>query len=208
LAASAWRAVGRRDGPPDSGVRGRPKRAWLRRANPVTLGAMRRAGAWPRIGADRPLVVVGNTVWRIKRWPVWNTWAAAGAALSVAEGQIAPKRLPWLEHQPRGGMVSGYAVSDLVPGRSRQEAPGSGATWLMTGSPFSRAGRAGFGGGSERRRNLRKSRGSRPRSFRRCTGRLNATQPAVRNSLQHLVHTRNGRGVQGKRRGTATIARL
>jgi hypothetical protein len=78
------------------------------------------------------------------------------------------------------GAVSGYAVSDLVPGRSQQEAPWNRRRLAHDRlSPFSRAERAGFGG-SERRRNLRKNRGSRPRSFRRCTGRLNATQPAVR----------------------------
>jgi hypothetical protein len=32
--------------------------------------------------------MVGNTVWRIKRRPVWNTLAAETAALSVAEGKV------------------------------------------------------------------------------------------------------------------------
>jgi hypothetical protein len=63
---------------------------------------MCRAGPWPRIGADRPLVLVGNAVWRIKRWPVWNTLAAVDAALSLAEGQIAPKRLPGSNTDPKG----------------------------------------------------------------------------------------------------------
>jgi hypothetical protein len=57
--------------------------------------------------------MVGNSVWRIKRRPVWNMWAAAGAALLFAESQIAPKRLPWINTHPVRNVVSGYAVSDL-----------------------------------------------------------------------------------------------
>jgi hypothetical protein len=36
----------------------------------------RRAEPSFRIKADLPQVLVGNTVWRIKRRPVWNTLAA------------------------------------------------------------------------------------------------------------------------------------
>jgi len=45
-----------------------------------------------RIGADLPLVFIGNTVWRIKRRPVCNSWRQerppcrllkAGAALAA-----------------------------------------------------------------------------------------------------------------------------
>jgi hypothetical protein len=46
---------------------------------------------------------------------------------------------------------------------------------------------------------------SRTRRFRRCTGRLNATQLAVSISLQPLVHTWIGGSVQGRRHGGATI---
>jgi hypothetical protein len=39
-------------------------------------------------------VLVGNTVWRIKRRPVWNTMAAAIPPLFVANGKgSAPKRV-------------------------------------------------------------------------------------------------------------------
>jgi hypothetical protein len=36
------------------------------------------------LGAVFPLILVGNTVWRIKRRPVWNISAAGGAALSLS----------------------------------------------------------------------------------------------------------------------------
>jgi hypothetical protein len=40
----------------------------------------RRTEASFRIEADLPQVLVGNTVWRIKRRPVWNTMATKNAA--------------------------------------------------------------------------------------------------------------------------------
>jgi len=51
----------------------------VRPAEPVPWG--RRTEQWLR-EADVPLDLVGNTVWRIKRRPVWNMLAAAGAAFS------------------------------------------------------------------------------------------------------------------------------
>jgi hypothetical protein len=69
MAASACRAAGWRDGPPDSGVRGRPKRNPGRPAgrDPV---AGRRPKLSLRIGAILAWVLVGISVWRIKRRPV------------------------------------------------------------------------------------------------------------------------------------------
>ena len=48
----------------------------------------RRAGRSFRVEADFPWILVGNTVWRIKRRPVWNTMATENAALFVAEGKV------------------------------------------------------------------------------------------------------------------------
>ena len=77
---------------------------------------MCRARVWPRIGAVRPLVMAGSFVWRIKRRPVLNTWAAEEATLSLAEDQIAPERSPWSHTAPIKDVVSGYAVRDWCPG--------------------------------------------------------------------------------------------
>jgi hypothetical protein len=70
MTVSAYRAAGSRDGPPDSGVRGRPKRNPGRRAERDPGGAKRRAELSLRGGAIFPWIMVGNTVWRIKRRPV------------------------------------------------------------------------------------------------------------------------------------------
>jgi hypothetical protein len=48
----------------------------------------RRAERSFRVEADLPWILVGNTVWRIKRRPVWNTMATENAALFVAEGKV------------------------------------------------------------------------------------------------------------------------
>jgi len=65
-------------------VRGRPKRNLKHRAEPdfpgMICGMKRRAALSFRIEADLPQILVGNTVWRIKRRPVWNTMAAENAA--------------------------------------------------------------------------------------------------------------------------------
>jgi len=53
----------------------------MRRAEPVPGGDARRTKLLLRIGAGLPLGWVGNTVWRIKRRPVWNRLAAEGAAM-------------------------------------------------------------------------------------------------------------------------------
>ena len=54
----------------------------VRRAEPVPGRSVRRTEHWLR-EADVPLVLVGNTVWRIKRRPVWNV-LAAGAPLYLS----------------------------------------------------------------------------------------------------------------------------
>jgi hypothetical protein len=46
----------------------------------MICGMKRRAAPSFRIEADLPQILVGNTVWRIKRRPVWNTMAAENAA--------------------------------------------------------------------------------------------------------------------------------
>jgi len=51
-------------------VRGRPKRKPWRRAERGPTGAIRRAKLSLRFVAVAPLILVGNTVWRIKRRPV------------------------------------------------------------------------------------------------------------------------------------------
>jgi hypothetical protein len=69
----------------------------VRRAEPVPGRSSRRTEHWLR-EADVPLVLVANTVWRIKRRPVWNVLAAGGAALSVvAAGQVIEVRCLALE---------------------------------------------------------------------------------------------------------------
>jgi hypothetical protein len=47
----------------------------VRRAEPVPGRSVRWTERWLR-EADIPLVLVDNTVWRIKRRPVWNVLAA------------------------------------------------------------------------------------------------------------------------------------
>jgi len=97
----------------------------VRRAEPVPGRWVHRTERWLR-EADVPLVLVGNTVWRIKRRPVWNVLAAGGAALSVvAAGQaievrcLAQKRsaLAWNHHEPlAGGPISGSVAAQTGPG--------------------------------------------------------------------------------------------
>jgi hypothetical protein len=49
----------------------------------------RRAVLSFRIEAEIPQILVGNSVWRIKRRPVWNTMATEKMSpLFVAEGQV------------------------------------------------------------------------------------------------------------------------
>jgi hypothetical protein len=71
-----------------------------------------------RVEADLPWILVGNTVWRIKRRPVWNTMAAENAALFVAEGKVGRRsaRLGGI----RSLLGSGYRAASprkTVPGK-------------------------------------------------------------------------------------------
>jgi hypothetical protein len=97
-------------------VRGRPKRNSVRRSEPKPCGRDRRTELSLRCGADCPWDLVGITVWRIKRRPVWNMLAAEDAALSVvAESQVEtqvlrarcwrPERSPEITCGPRRGPI-------------------------------------------------------------------------------------------------------
>jgi hypothetical protein len=59
----------------------------VRLAEPDWSGRNRPTELSLRFGADLPLVFVGNTVWRIKRRPVWNMLAAGGRLIFCADGQ-------------------------------------------------------------------------------------------------------------------------
>jgi hypothetical protein len=61
-------------------VRGRPKRNPGRRAEPGVRKIKRQAELSFRKDADLSRILVGNTVWRIKRRSVWNTMATESAA--------------------------------------------------------------------------------------------------------------------------------
>jgi len=88
MAVSAYCAAGYRDGPPDSGVRGRPKRKGEHLADRQARRTWRRAEPLLRIGAVVPQGWVGNSVWRITRRPVWNSRAARppGRSLKASWG--------------------------------------------------------------------------------------------------------------------------
>jgi hypothetical protein len=73
-------------------VRGRPKRNRRRRTDREPGESERRPELSLRFDADLPQGVVGKSIWRIRRRPVWNTMAA-GAALFVAEGRCGAEAL-------------------------------------------------------------------------------------------------------------------
>jgi hypothetical protein len=150
----------------------------VRRAEPVPWRSVHRTERWLR-EADVPLVLVGNTVWRIKRRPVWNVLAAGSAALTVvAAGQVIEvrclaleSRSPEITANPCRGPISGSVAAQTGPGTKMgwtERRPG----WeppLLAG----RAARAGSEGGTEN------AGISKIKRFHRCTGKLNATQPGV-----------------------------
>ena len=149
----------------------------MHRAEPFPGRSVRWTERWLR-EADVPLVLVGNTVWRIKRRPVWNVLAAGGAALSVvAAGQVIEvrclalgSRSPEITCEPLAG-VRYRGPSLLKPALERKWA---GPNAPRAGSrPFLPAARLALAlkGGAE---NAGLSKIGR---FHRCTGRLNATQP-------------------------------
>jgi hypothetical protein len=174
VAVGTSSADGRRDGPPDSGVRGRPKRIAVRRA-PRNCRGRRRAELSLRVGADGPWNWLGNTVWRIKRRPVWNMSGGIGR-LSVAEGFFAaPERPPEISSGPL--RVRLWPCRRSKPSLMR-ECQGSDAARAREPSLLLAA-RVALA--LERRENAEIVP---KRRFRRCTGRLNATQPGV-NGRQH-----------------------
>jgi len=62
-------------------------------------------------------VIVGNTVWRIKRRPVWVIWAAKDAALSVAEDPAWRQSARRSSHiELLSGPIIGRVESETVPG--------------------------------------------------------------------------------------------
>jgi len=123
---------------------------------------------------------------------------AAVGRLSVAEGLVARRsaRLKIRKWTPPG---SGYGHAAAQNRPLRLECQGLDAARARNRPSFAAARLALALGGPEKRWNRPKRR------FRRCTGRLNATQPGV-NGRQHPVHTWIERSVQGKRRGAATVA--
>jgi hypothetical protein len=76
-----------------------------------------RAGLSFRIEADLPWILVGNTVWRIKRRPVGNTMATENAALFVAEGKVGRRsaRLGGIRY-PLGSGYRAASPRKTVPG--------------------------------------------------------------------------------------------
>jgi len=150
----------------------------MRRSEPVPGRSSRRTERWLR-GADVPLVLVGNTVWRIKRRPVWNVFAAGGAALSVvADGQVIEVRLVGADCARLKSPANPLAGSDIGVRRCSNR-PWNKMGWTERRSGWKpsllagRAARAGSEGGPE---NAGISKIGRSH---RCTGRLNATQPGV-----------------------------
>ena len=99
----------------------------MRRAEPVPGRSVHRTEPWLREAAV-PLVLVGNTVWRIKRRPVWNTMATAMPPLFVADGQgLAPKRV-------RLKLPSVHEEPDIRAMPPLRTAPGTEVAWDRT--PF------------------------------------------------------------------------
>jgi hypothetical protein len=126
-----------------------------------------------------------------------NTLAAAHAALSVADSSGRRRKARPID-LPATAWGSGYLAMpclETVPGN---KSLGPDATRAKTAPQVrraARAGREGFG------KALASS--SHNRRYRRCTGRLNATQPGVI-CRQPSVHTWIGPPVQASRRRVAT----
>jgi hypothetical protein len=151
----------------------------VRRAEPGPGRPGRRTERWLR-EADVPLVLVGNTVWRIKRRPVWNVVGGGRRRpLSVvAAGQVIDvrcvaleSRSPEITREPLSGSGIGSVAAQTGPGTKMgwTERHSGWEPPLLAG----RAARAGSEGGAEN------AGISKIRKFHRCTGKLNATQPGV-----------------------------
>jgi len=142
MAVSAKCAAGWRDGPPDSGVRGRPKRNRERRAERDPSGERRETELELRIGAVFPLSSVGNTVWRITRRPVWNSLAAGAALVARWRPGFAPERLAEIWYEPLRDRTPDCAASqkpslerkttwDCHPGSNRPSCRPRTSRWLF-----------------------------------------------------------------------------
>src|SRR5262249_8941374 len=117
-----------------------------------------------RIGAVISQGWVGNSVWRIKRRPVWNSRAARppGRSLKASwgAGALAHNRFEY-----SGRVASRKPPPEQESGLGKDAARARNRPFLQA------ARRAGS-------RKGRKNAGIAPiRRFRRCTGRLKTTQP-------------------------------
>jgi hypothetical protein len=151
----------------------------MHRAEPVPGRSVHRTERWLR-EADVPLVLVGNTVWRIKRRPVWNVVGGGSAALSVvAAGQVIEVRClaqevrpPEITTNPLPGVR--YRGPSLLKPALEQKWAGPNAA--RAGSrpilPAARLALALKGG-------VENAGTSKIEKFHRCTGRLSATQPGL-----------------------------
>jgi len=104
----------------------------LRRTDPGPCGGSGRAKHGLRIGAVLPLALVGNTVWRIKRRPVWNMSAAEGRPyFSFAEGQVpgADRASPEITCRPPQGPDIGVCRLKTVPGMEVPSGPNAARAW-------------------------------------------------------------------------------
>ena len=150
----------------------------VRRAEPNPLRSSRRTERWLR-EADVPLVLVGNTVWRIKRRPVWNVVGGGRRRFISRRCWPGDPRSGWLA-QDRARLKS---PANPLPGSDIGVRRCSNRPWNKTGwterrpgwKPTllaGRAARAGSEGGTENAGIPKIKR------FHR-SGRLNATQPGV-----------------------------
>ena len=172
-------------------MRGRPKRNPGRPAEP---SGKRRTEPWLRIDAGLPLALVGNTVWRIKRRPVWNSWRQnwpPGRLLKAGRQRLgrSPSMDLW---DPLSGVPRVLAA----PPSPKQIAWDCRPLGWKPLPLIRRAARAGSRR-AENTGNFKKSK------VPAQTGRLNATQPAA-NGRQHRLHTWIDAHAQGSdRRGVA-----
>jgi hypothetical protein len=175
-------------------VRGRPKHNPRRRA-PRNCSGRRDAELSLRV-ADGPKNWLGNTVWRIKRRPVWNIvwrrWAACRSLLAVF---AAPKRSPeirdgplrvrlWPYRRSKPSLRRECLGSDATRAWNRPSLRPRGSRWLWEG---------------------RKNAGIVQKRSVPALHREAERDTTGSNSRQHPVHTWIGRRVQGKRRGPATL---
>jgi hypothetical protein len=175
-------------------VRGRPKRNPRRRAMRNCHGR-RRAELSLRVGADGPKNWLGNTVWRIKRRPVWNMSGGAGPPVGCC--WLSRRRSARLKSEvdPSG---SGYGRTVAQNRPLRRECLGSDATWAKNRPSLRPRGSRWLWEG-------RKNAGIVQKRSVPALHREAERDTTGSNSRQHPVHTWIGQSVQGKRRGPATL---